>query len=112
MRVINQGVIAKFRSGAGMGGMPKQLMLLLTTTGRRSGAARTVPMMFTRIDGVIVVAASNSGAAHSPLWYENLVVNPAVTVETSESTFVASARPVDDARYDAVWQAVTARMPM
>lgn len=109
---MNQQIIEKFRSGADMGGMPRDRMLLLTTTGRRSGLPRTAPMMFTRVSGTLVVVASNSGAAHDPDWYRNLVADPAVTVEIGDERFAATAHTAEGAERPTVWASVTQQIPM
>ncbi len=79
MRVMNDVVIAQFRSGSPMR-MPRGKMLL-STTGRRTGQTRTTPMMFARVGQRLTVVASNSGAVRHPQWYLNLIADPAVTVE-------------------------------
>ncbi|MBN9609666.1 MAG: hypothetical protein BGO26_12835 [Actinobacteria bacterium 69-20] len=122
MRAMNQRVIEKFRTGGDMGGMPRARMLLLTTTGRHTGQPHTTPMMFVRVDGALLVVASNSGASRDPDWYCNLVANPSVTVEigtveigTGEigsEHFAAIARPVGADRRSALWQDVIGQIPM
>jgi deazaflavin-dependent oxidoreductase (nitroreductase family) len=78
MRAHNAALVDEFRANGGMGERP---LLLLTTTGARSGLPRTTPMMFLSLDGHRVVVASNAGAEKHPDWYHNLVANPQVTVE-------------------------------
>lgn len=51
-------------------------VIMLTTAGARSGRKRTVPLLGLRIDGALVVIASNYGRDHHPAWYHNLVANP------------------------------------
>ena len=57
-------------------------VLLLTTTGRRSGKQRTIPLLYLEEDGTLLVIASMGGAASNPGWYHNLVANPTVEVQT------------------------------
>lgn len=76
-------------------------MLLLTTTGRRSGKAHTVPLLYIEDDGRYVVIASYGGRPHHPAWYLNLVDQPMVIVHTPDHTFSAravTAGPDDRAR--------------
>jgi deazaflavin-dependent oxidoreductase (nitroreductase family) len=54
---------------------------LLTTTGRKSGQQRTVPLIYLRDGANVVVVASQAGLPNHPQWYRNLVADPAVTVE-------------------------------
>jgi deazaflavin-dependent oxidoreductase (nitroreductase family) len=56
-------------------------VLLLTTTGRRSGAERTVPLLYLEDGENLVVVASNGGTAGHPAWRSNLRANPEATVE-------------------------------
>lgn len=66
------------RFGARLGSAP---VLLLTTTGRKSGKERTVPLLFMRDGNALVIVASYAGDDRSPAWFHNLVANPAVTAE-------------------------------
>ena len=62
-----------------LGGLP---VLLLTTTGRRTGKRRTLPLLYLEEEDCLVVAASAAGADRHPGWYVNLVANPDVEVQT------------------------------
>ena len=64
-----------------LGGLP---VLLLTTTGRRSGKRRTMPLLYLEEDGALVVVASAAGAPRNPAWYGNLVANATVQVHTRD----------------------------
>jgi len=79
----NDGVVPSFGGPSGM--------LLLTTTGARSGEERTAPMMYRRDGDRLVVFAANAGSARHPAWYRNLVAHPAVTVEVGSDRFAATA---------------------
>ena len=88
MRVIGPLHCLLYRmSGGRIGGKAgKALILLLTTTGRRSGKARTWPLGY-EIDGErLLVVASAMGAAHHPAWYLNLRDRPRVTVQLGRQT--------------------------
>ena len=89
MKAHNRTVIEDFRANGGVpDGRP---LLLLTTTGRRSGEPRTTPMMYIPDGGRLLVIASNAGAPRHPDWYRNLVANPQVTVEVTGDTYAATA---------------------
>jgi deazaflavin-dependent oxidoreductase (nitroreductase family) len=105
----NDKIIAEFRDNNGMVGGPfaGAHLLLLTTTGARTGQTRVSPMMyFTEGDDRLVVA-SKAGAPESPAWYHNLLANPSVHVEASidggieEYDAIAAPMPEPDrtARY-------------
>ena len=66
--------------------------LLLTTTGRRSGSAKTLPLIYGEADGAYVIIASKGGAPEHPAWYLNLVAEPAVDVQVLAERFSAHAR--------------------
>jgi deazaflavin-dependent oxidoreductase (nitroreductase family) len=103
----NRSVIANFRAH-GAGGRP---LLLLTTTGRRSGRPRTTPMMYVRLAGRIHVIASNAGAATDPLWYRNLLADPRVRVEVDGDAFAGVATPLTGAAYHEAWARIVAAYP-
>jgi deazaflavin-dependent oxidoreductase (nitroreductase family) len=90
---FNQGVIKEFRANQGkvggqMAGMP---VLLLTTTGAKTGRSLTRPLVYTRDGDRIVIIASFAGNPHNPPWYHNLVKNPIATVELGAEKFQVRA---------------------
>lgn len=100
---INRRAIERFRAGEDPDGMHRDRLVLLTTTGRRTGAEHTSPMMFHTDGATLVVIASNMGAARHPAWYLNLLAAPAVTVETATETYAADAAPLRGAGRARVW---------
>jgi deazaflavin-dependent oxidoreductase (nitroreductase family) len=90
-------VIEEFRANGGnvggqLAGAP---ILLLTTTGAKSGQQRTCPLVYLSEGGNIYVFAGNRGASTNPAWYHNLVAHPDVTVEVGSEKFEARAIVVD-----------------
>ncbi len=83
--------------------MNRDGLLLLTTTGAKSGQSRTTPMMFHRDGDRLLVIASNIGAAKHPDWYVNLVANPHVAVEVGAERFEATAVPLTDYERERLW---------
>ena len=98
MNEINRKTIEEFRANGRA--LPGRALLLLTTTGARTGQRHTAPMMYVRLDGRLLVIASNAGAPKHPDWYHNLVANPAVTVEVDGAEYAATARPLTADRDD------------
>jgi len=92
----NAQIIEEFRANAGrVGGQFEGApLLLLHTTGARSGLERVNPMMYLADGGRMYVFASKAGADTHPDWYVNLVKTPEVTVEVGEETFAAVATPL------------------
>ena len=93
MRAFNRTVIDEFRSNNGVVGGPlaDASLLLLTTTGTRTGQDRTVPLAYVADGEDLVVFASSRGAPRDPDWFRNLVANPDVTVEVGAERFAARA---------------------
>jgi deazaflavin-dependent oxidoreductase (nitroreductase family) len=90
---FNQKVISEFRGNQGkvggqMAGMP---ILLLTTTGNKSGRTITKPLAYSTDGDRIFVIASFAGSPHNPAWFCNLEANPTVTVEVGADRFQARA---------------------
>jgi deazaflavin-dependent oxidoreductase (nitroreductase family) len=109
MQEINRKLITEFReNGRELPGRP---ILLLTTVGARTGQRRTTPMMFVRLDGRLLVIASNAGAPKHPDWYRNLVANPAVTVEAEGREYAATATPAKGADRDELFGRIVAKYP-
>jgi deazaflavin-dependent oxidoreductase (nitroreductase family) len=94
MKAFNRKVIEEFRANGGelSGPMAGRHLMLLTTTGARSGEPRTAVLGFGKEGDTFVVIASANGAADHPAWYRNLVADPRVTVEVGSERFAARAR--------------------
>ena len=79
MRAYNRKLIEEFRANGRRSG--ERQLLVLTTTGARTGRPHSTPMMYVPDGDRVIVIASNAGAPKHPDWYRNLVANPEVTVE-------------------------------
>ena len=79
-------------------------VMLLTTTGARTGVQRTQPVLYQRQGDDFVVIASNWGQERNPAWYYNLRANPQAKVTLSGSTIDVTAREVTGAQRDLYWQ--------
>ena len=84
-----------------MSGMP---VLLLTTTGRKSGQPRTTPVVYLRDDDDYLIAASKGGSASHPAWYFNLEATPEVRVEVGDQTFTARVTITKDEERDLLYE--------
>jgi deazaflavin-dependent oxidoreductase (nitroreductase family) len=91
---------AKFIGGAPVG--------LLTTTGRKSGAARTTPLIYLADGERIVLVASQGGLPRNPLWYENLAARPEAAFRTPKGERRYRARTADPAEKAALWPRLVA----
>lgn len=94
---LDQQVIEEFRANRGQVGGPyeRDRLILLTTTGARTGAPHTIPVRYLPDRGRQVVIASASGAPAHPDWYYNLLANPRVTIETGVMSYEAKANVLD-----------------
>jgi deazaflavin-dependent oxidoreductase (nitroreductase family) len=109
MLAHNRKVIEDFRTNGGV--EPGRPLLLLTTTGARTGEIRTSPMMFVPNGDRLLVIASSAGAQHHPAWYHNLVAHPEVTVEVTGNTYPAMAVVTGGAERDRLWAEITEKYP-
>ena len=112
-RGFNDALVEEFRTNGGkvtgmFGGAP---LVLLTTTGAKSGKERTTPVVYTTDGDKVVVIASKGGAPTSPDWYHNLVANPDVTVELPGEKFEARARVAEGDERDRLYAAQAELMP-
>jgi deazaflavin-dependent oxidoreductase (nitroreductase family) len=107
----NSQIIAEFRANGGKVGGPYEGgdLLLLTTTGARSGKRHTVPLSYLA-DGERLIVSSFIDTTY-PAWYHNLRANPGVTIERGTQTFAATAIvPTGEAR-EQLWARVTQQWP-
>ena len=93
MNDFNRAIIEEFRANGGKVGGPFEgaPVLLLTTTGAKSGERRTTPVMYLPDGERMVIFASKGGAPTNPAWYHNLLANPIATVEVGAETIDATA---------------------
>jgi deazaflavin-dependent oxidoreductase (nitroreductase family) len=89
----NKAIIKEFRENAGKvgGNFENATLLLLHTTGAKSGLPRINPMVCLEDNNRLIVVASKAGAPSNPDWYYNLVANPEVEVELGTEKFPATA---------------------
>lgn len=111
MKEINRKVIEQFRAGGEIDGMHRERLLLLTTTGARTGQERTNPMMFHQDGDRVLVMASNAGAVKPPDWYANLQANSAVRVEIGTASYPATATVLQGEERSRLWATVTEANP-
>ena len=110
---FNRALIEAFRANHGV--VPGELhganFLLLTTTSAKSGAKRTTPLVYHRIDGRLLVIGSTGGGPRNPGWFDNLAKNPSVTVELGHETWEGRAVVLSGTERDALFAAVVRTAP-
>jgi deazaflavin-dependent oxidoreductase (nitroreductase family) len=109
----NQRIIEEFRANGGKVGGPfaGAPLLLLTTTGARTGRSHTTPVMYTDDGDRLLVYASKGGAPTNPAWYHNLVASPRVTVEVGTERFEADATVITGEERDRLYNRHAERYP-
>jgi deazaflavin-dependent oxidoreductase (nitroreductase family) len=110
---MNVGIIEEFRANGGrVGGMFEGApMLLLHSTGAKSGKERINPLMYLQLDGGYAIFASKAGAPTNPDWYHNLRANPTTSVELGQETVAVVAREAAGAERDEIWTHQKAAQP-
>jgi deazaflavin-dependent oxidoreductase (nitroreductase family) len=89
MKALNSRMAANYKRGFG----PTQVVLLLTTTGRKSGLPRVTPLQFEEVNGNYYIASARGSEAD---WYKNILASPAVHVQIRSREFDAIAEPITD----------------
>ena len=110
---FNTNVINEFRANGGMvsGMFADRTMLLLTTTGAKSGESRTVPLVTIPQDDRYLLVASKGGAPTNPDWYWNLRANPTATIELGGQTFDATLDELTGPERQTAFDHVAATIP-
>ncbi len=98
MNDFNAALIEDLRANGGHasgGPFAGRQVLILTTTGARTGERRATPLAYSRDGDDIVIVASKGGAPTHPAWFHNCVAHPSVTIEVDGKTMQATARVAD-----------------
>lgn len=113
MSDFNQQLIDEFRTNGGRtsGPFKDSNLVLLTTTGRKSGRRLTSPLVFSRDGDDLIIVASKGGAPTHPVWYLNLVANPEVELEVGTERYPARATVVEGVERERLFDAHAAGMP-
>jgi deazaflavin-dependent oxidoreductase (nitroreductase family) len=109
----NRQVIDEFRANGGkVGGMFEGApLLLLHTTGARTGLVRVTPLMYQQVGDELAVFASKGGAPTHPDWYRNLLANPDAEIEVGTETAAVHARVAEAEERDRIWETQKQRYP-
>ena len=100
-----------YRSSGGkrMGHLRGMPILLLITTGRKSGKVRVTPVMYIKDQENYVITASNNGAEQNPGWFHNLEANPLNSIEVEGARMSVKARRATSEEKDRLWQILIGR---
>jgi deazaflavin-dependent oxidoreductase (nitroreductase family) len=112
LKAFNKDIADEFRANAGKVGGPFEgnELLLLTTTGAKSGESRVSPLSCKRIAGKLLIIAGNGGADVNPAWVYNLRANSRAHVELGTESFDVTARELPPAERDDIIPKLTAEV--
>jgi deazaflavin-dependent oxidoreductase (nitroreductase family) len=110
---FNRGIIEQFRANEGKVGPPFEgaPLLILHSTGAKSGKTRLAPVVFQPVGESWAVFASKAGAPDNPDWYHNLLANPEASIELGTETVEVTARVLDGDEREAIWAKQKDLMP-
>jgi deazaflavin-dependent oxidoreductase (nitroreductase family) len=110
MKAFNKNIVDEFRANGGKVGGPFEgaTLLLLTSTGAKSGQPRLAPLVYLTIDGKMIIIGSKAGADTNPDWVHNLRANPRAHVELGTEAYDVTARELPPAERDEVFPKITA----
>lgn len=110
---FNAKIIAEFRANDGQVGPPFEgaPLLLLHSTGAKSGAERVHPVVYQSVDLGWAIFASKAGAPTHPAWYHNLVAHPDASIEVGADTVDVRARVAEGDEREQLWSRQKELMP-
>jgi len=113
IRAFNKTITDEFRANDGKVGGPFEGadLLLLSTTGVKSGQPRLSPLAYFRVDGKLLIIGSFAGADVNPAWVHNLRANPSAHVEIGDESSDVTARELPPAERDELFPKITAVAP-
>lgn len=113
VKSFNTAIADEFRANGGkVGGQFEGAdLLLLTTTGAKSGQQRVSPLAYFTIDGKLIIIGSYAGAPKDPAWVHNLRANPQAHIEVGTDAFDVTAHELPVAERDQLFDKVTAAAP-
>ena len=113
MKAFNKNIVDEFRANNGkVGGQFEGAnLLLLTSTGAKSGQPRLAPLAYFTIDGKMIIIGSKAGADTNPDWVHNLRANPRAHIEVGTDAYDVSSRELPKAERDENFDKVVAAAP-
>ena len=113
MKAFNASVVDEFRANGGKLGGPFEgaTLLVLTSTGAKSGQPRLAPLAYLTIDGKTIIIGSKAGADTNPDWVHNLRANPQAHIEVGTDSYDVTARELPPEERDETFPKVVAAAP-
>jgi deazaflavin-dependent oxidoreductase (nitroreductase family) len=113
LKGFNAKVVEEFRANGGKVGGPFEGadLLLLTTTGAKSGQSRVSPLAYQRVDGRMLIIGSYRGADIDPAWVHNLRANPQARIEVGTDAYDVGVRELPPDERASAWAQIVAVAP-
>jgi len=113
INAFNKAIADEFRANDGKvtGQFENANLLLLTTTGAKSGQPRLSPLAYFNVDGKLIIIGSFAGAPKDPAWVHNLRANPGAHVEVGAEAYDVTARELPSDERAALFDKITAAAP-
>jgi deazaflavin-dependent oxidoreductase (nitroreductase family) len=114
MKAFNANIVDEFRTNGGKVGGPFEggTLLLLTTTGAKSGQPRLAPLAYLTIDDKMIIIGSKAGADTNPDWVHNLRANPRAHIEVGTTDYDVFAHELTSAERDELYPKIVAAAPV
>ncbi|MCW1820454.1 deazaflavin-dependent nitroreductase [Mycolicibacterium conceptionense] len=111
---FNRNVVEEFRANGGKVGGPFEggTLLLLHTTGAKSGQPRLSPLAYLEVDGRMLIVGSYAGGPKDPAWVHNLRANPKARIEVGTDAYDVTARELPADERDATYPKIVERAPV
>jgi deazaflavin-dependent oxidoreductase (nitroreductase family) len=111
---FNRNIVEEFRANGGVVGGPFAggTLLLLHTTGAKSGKARLSPLAYLTIDEKMIIIGSYAGAPKDPAWVHNLRATPRAFIEVGTEAYDVSVRELPDEERDATYSRIVEKSPV
>jgi deazaflavin-dependent oxidoreductase (nitroreductase family) len=113
MKAFNKNIVDEFRANRGKVGGPFEgaTLLLLTTTGAKSGQPRLAPLAYLTIDQKMIIVGSKAGADTNPDWVHNVRANPRAHIEVGTDAYDVTVRELPSGERDATYPKVVELAP-
>jgi deazaflavin-dependent oxidoreductase (nitroreductase family) len=114
LKAFNADIVAEFRANGGKVGGPFEggNLLLLTTTGARSGEPRLSPLAYFTVGDTMFIVGSYAGADYDPAWVHNLRANPRAHIEVGAAAYDVHARELPPAERDEIYPKLVEQAPV
>ncbi|MCV7423004.1 nitroreductase family deazaflavin-dependent oxidoreductase [Mycobacterium yunnanensis] len=111
---FNRGIVDEFRANGGKVGGPFEggNLLLLHTTGAKSGQPRLSPLAYLVVDGKMLIVGSYAGAPKHPAWVHNLRANEKARIEVGTDAYDVEVRELPDDEREATYPAIVEKAPV